>query len=68
MFVCSVSVKVSKSGEKSYKLVTKTRRKDYYEDRTDEKGITRNLLVGNGWETVEEKVVCKEVYYKAVGR
>jgi hypothetical protein len=62
MFICQVSGRVSKPGEKTYKVVTKTRKKDYYEDRTDEKGITRTLLVGHGWEIVEEKRVCEKVY------
>lgn len=63
MFRCQLSGKVSKPGEKGIKIVTKTRKKNYF--KLDEK--TNELVkVSEGWEIVQEKLVLKseaEKYY-----
>lgn len=77
MFKCQISGRISLPGEKPFRIVTKTRNKDYYEERFEERksykrdrdnkeepqrGIKKLMLVGSGWEIVEEKVVCKEIF------
>lgn len=62
MFRCQVSGKVSKSGERAFKLVTKTRVKDYF--RRNKEGEL--VKIGQGTEIVEEKIVSKTVYDAAM--
>lgn len=58
MFICQVSGRVSKPGEKSFKVVVETRPKVYY--KTDKNGIQKK--VGEGSEIVKELTVCEDVY------
>lgn len=60
MFKCQVSGRVSKPGEKPFKIVTKTREKVYENKKRSRDKIIE--FTTTGWEIVEEKVVCKEVY------
>lgn len=62
MFICQVSGKQSQPGEKPFKLVTKTRQRTYTNKL--KRGTKTFEKVSHGWEIVEEKVVCKEVYEK----
>lgn len=73
MYKCQISGKVVGPRESAHKLVTKTRKKDYYGPLKDKEGkivreldgITPKLVkVGEGWEIVEEKIVCLDVYLK----
>lgn len=56
MFKDQITGKQSAPSEKSYKLVTKTRDKIYYNEAGKE--------IGRGWEIVEEKTVRKDTYNK----
>lgn len=56
MFRCEVTGKVSKSGEKPVRIVTKTRPKQYFKW---DKGV--QTLISTGWEIVEEKIVLPSV-------
>lgn len=63
MFKCEVSDQVSLPGEKAFHIITKTRKKEYFEYRKkDEKSPSLLVKVGEGYEIVEEKLVCKEIY------
>lgn len=72
MYFCQVSKRTSKPNEKQFKLVTKTRKREYFEDRevvdenTGRKSIM-NVKVGEGFEIVKEINVCEEVYRKHTG-
>lgn len=59
MYRCEVSGKLSQPNERAYKLVTKTRKREYFKD--DPK-TGQPVKIGEGFEIVEEKVVCKDVY------
>lgn len=64
MFICEVSGRVSKPGEKPYKVVTKTRPKTYLnKKKVGDKTIE---TATQGWEIVEEKIVCEKVYKRMV--
>lgn len=56
MYRCEISGKVSRPNEKAYKLVTKTRVKEYFNKEGQK--------IGQGWEIVEEKTVSRDVYNK----
>ena len=58
MFICQVSGKQSQANEKPLRLITKTRTKQY--PVFDKRGF--QVRLAEGWEIVEEKLVCKEVY------
>jgi hypothetical protein len=60
MFKCQVSGRVSKSGEKPFKIVTKTRKKTY--ENKIMRGEREHTITSEGWEIVEEKLVCEKVY------
>lgn len=60
MFKCQVSGRISKPGEKPYKIVTKTRPKTYVSTKKVGDKVIENTT--NGWEIVEEKIVCEKVY------
>ncbi len=60
MFICQVSGKVSKPGEKPFKIVTKTRNKQYTNEIM--RGERKHTITSEGWEIVEEKTVCAQVY------
>lgn len=64
MFVCQVSGKQSAPGEKPYRLVTKTRRKNYKNtiERIVDGEKKKFDINSTGWEIVEEKLVCEEVF------
>ena len=62
MFKCQISGRISEPGEASFKLVTKTRKRDYFKNDV-KTGLP--VKIGEGWEIVEEKQVCKEVFEKA---
>jgi hypothetical protein len=69
MFICEVSGRVSEPGEKAFKIVTQTRTRDYFEYRQkDEKSPKLLVKVGEGFEIVREKLVCRGVYesYKGI--
>ena len=65
MFVCQVSGKLSSPGESPHRLITKTRSKTYV-NKLKRNGKTIEV-VSHGWEIVEEKLVCKEVYDRLQG-
>jgi hypothetical protein len=69
MFICQVSGKQSEPGEKSFRLVTKTRQKSYTNKvKRIFKGVPKLVdKVTHGWEIVEELIVCKEVYDRLQG-
>jgi hypothetical protein len=60
MFVCQISGRVSKPGEKPFKVVTKTRPKTYTNKVM--RGEKEVIINSTGWEIVEEKMVCEKVY------
>lgn len=60
MFKCQISGKISKPGEKPFRIVTKTRAKTYVNKRKVGEKLVE--LVTTGWEIAEERVVCKEIY------
>lgn len=61
MYKCAITGKFSKPGEKVNRIVTKTRPKDYYEQRyNEETDRYENILVGKGWEIVEEVFATDE--------
>lgn len=64
MFRCQVSGRVSKPGEKPFKVVTKTRPKTY--TNTKKVGERTVEFTTTGWEIVEEKIVCQKVYNRMV--
>lgn len=63
MFRCQLSGKLSKPNEKGVKIVTKTRKKEYYKIDRETKQLVLDqktgqpILLGTGWEIVEEKLV-----------
>lgn len=59
MFKCQVSGKLSSPGEKSFKLISKTRKKEYF--KNDAK-TGQPIKIGEGFEIVEELTVCEDVY------
>lgn len=61
MFICQVSGRVSKPGEKSFKVVVETRPKVYFE-KDKKTGALKK--VGEGTEIVKEVTVCEDVYKK----
>lgn len=65
MFICQISGKQSAPGEKPFRLVTKIRQRTY--TNKIKRGIKTFDKVSHGWEIVEEKVVCKEVYDRLQG-
>jgi len=58
MFRCQVTGKLSKPREKSVKLVSKTRRRDYYNGLPE--GDPDRKVIATGFEIVEELTVTKE--------
>lgn len=56
MFKCQFSNQQSRVGEKPVRVVTKTRPKVY--TRLDRNGL--EVVIGKGWEIVEEKLVKAE--------
>lgn len=64
MFRCQVTGKVSQPGEKSHKVVTKTRPKTY--TNRVMRGDKEVVITSQGWEIVQELVVCEEVYNRIV--
>lgn len=63
MFRCQVSGKISEPREGAFKLVTKTRKKEYF--KNDIK-TGQPVKIGEGTEIVEEKTVCKAIYDAAM--
>lgn len=69
MFICDITKKSIGPGKKLFKLVVKTRPREYFEDRevidenTGRKSIV-NIKVAEGFEIVHELNVCEEVYRK----
>ncbi len=59
MFICQLSGKLSKPGEKAVKLVTKTRPKVYFEK---DKKTGEQRKVGEGSEIVQELTVTEASY------
>jgi hypothetical protein len=59
MFICQKTGRQSQPGEASRKLVTKTRKREYF--KQDPK-TGEQVKAGEGWEIVEELTVCQEVY------
>lgn len=53
MFKCEITGKNSKPGEKPVKIVTKTRKKEYFNEE--------NIKISEGWEILEEKSVLPDV-------
>lgn len=68
MYYCNKCNKLSKPRESANRVVTKIRAKTYYgEDR--ETG--RQVVVGEGYETVQEAIMCKECaapYYEQANK
>lgn len=62
MFRCQVSGKVSQPGEKAHKIVTKTRPRTY--TNRVMRGEKEIVITSQGFEIVEELLVCEEVYNK----
>lgn len=63
MFICQVSGKVSKPGEKAFKVVVETRPKIYYKEYKDNRtGEIVKKKIGEGSEIVREVTVVEEVY------
>lgn len=60
MFYCAVTKKLSKSGEKPYKIVTEKRQRIYMRKFRDEDGNVEEVIVGRGWEIVKEILTTKE--------
>jgi hypothetical protein len=61
MFKCAITGKFSQPGEKVNRIVTKTRAKEYYESRYNEDADRyENVMVGRGWEIVEEVFATDE--------
>ena len=61
MFMCQVSGKMSKVGEKLRKVVVATRQREYKEWVYDEETRRSNeLVVGHGWEIVKELNASEE--------
>lgn len=50
MFFCELGKHISQSGEKQHKLPSRTRQKEYFDDK--------NQKIGHGWEIVEESTAC----------
>ena len=68
MFKCAITNKVTKSGEKQFKLVTKTRPKVYTKMVKDEKtGEIKEVEIGRGFEIVEEINVSEDGLLKHAG-
>lgn len=67
MFKCQVSKKQSRSGEKSYKLVTKTRPRMYTKLTKLKNGDIIEKVVSEGNEIVEELTVCEAVFNQMKG-
>ena len=63
MFRCQVSGKLSQPREGAFKLVTKTRKREYFKNDI-KTGLP--VKIGEGSEIVEEKIVCKAVYDAAM--
>lgn len=63
MFRCQISGRVSKPGEKAFKVITETRPKTYY--RKDKNG--NQIKIGEGREIVKELTVCERVYKQMNG-
>lgn len=64
MFRSELSGKLSKPGEKAARIVTKVRKREYYEDRKDREGNTTRTLAATGWEIVEEKLILQSEVIK----
>lgn len=64
MFRDEITNKVSKSGEKSHKLIIKTRPKIYFEK---DKKTGETVKVGEGFEIVKELTVSADTYNKRIG-
>lgn len=64
MFKCQISGRISEPGEKSFKIVTKTRPKTYVSERTQ--GERKVRVTTQGFETVQELTVCEAVYNKVI--
>lgn len=61
MFKCAITGKLSQPGDKVNRIVTKTRAKEYFESRYNEDTDRyENVLVGRGWEIVEEVLATDE--------
>jgi hypothetical protein len=60
MFKCAVTGKLSKLGEKPFKVVTQKRERVYTQRFRDEEGNVSEVLVGRGWEIVKEVLMSKE--------
>lgn len=55
MFLCQISYKMSKPGEKCHKVVIEKREKVYFQHfRNEETGKWEEREVGRGWEIVKE--------------
>ncbi len=75
MYKCAISGKVSQPGEPAFKLVTQTRSKVYFQNQIgkdgkpvlDSEGRNVKYRAGEGREIVQELIVCKDVYDKAMG-
>lgn len=50
MYVCAICDKVSSPNEKLNKVVTQTRKKEYFDDK--------GKKIGSGFETIKEIGVC----------
>lgn len=61
MFICQLSGKVSKPGDKAVKLVVKTRPKTYFEK---DRKTGEQRKVGEGTEIVQELIVTEEAYLR----
>lgn len=61
MFKCAITGKITKAGEKQYKLTTKTKPKVYYKTVLDEKTREEKVIeIGRGFEIVKEISVSEE--------
>lgn len=64
MFRCQATGKVSKPGEKPYRVVLETRAQSYENQFKDEDDKWHTIRT-EGYEIVREMLVCRE-YYEAV--
>jgi hypothetical protein len=62
MFKCELCNRSSQPREKSHKLVTKTRPRDYVNEH--KRGLDKIKVTTHGWEIVEEIQVCKQDFDK----
>ena len=63
MFICEITKKLSKSGEKSLRLTVEIRKRDYLQMVLNEETRTKEkVLIGSGFEIVKELTVSQAGY------